>query len=138
VNIVVLPLDVTAHLLFTADLCQAVCQAHPASPMARLLTALGDFMMGSALACRETGGRRGFFVHDATTVAYEFYPDTLCFRRAQVCIETHGTWSRGQTLMDRRPAAQTAANAWVAWHIDAASVLASLVADLQHLVTCQP
>jgi inosine-uridine nucleoside N-ribohydrolase len=137
-NIVVLPLDVTTRLLLTADLCQAVCQANPASPMARLLTALGDFMIGTALACRETGGRHGFFVHDAATVAYVFYPDTLRFRRAQVRIETTGTWTRGQTLIDRRHAAQTAANAWVAWHVDADSFFASLVADLQHFVTCQP
>jgi inosine-uridine nucleoside N-ribohydrolase len=48
-------------------------------------------------------------------VAYLFYPDAFCFRRAQVRIETTGTWTRGQTLMDRRHTAQTAANAWVAY-----------------------
>jgi inosine-uridine nucleoside N-ribohydrolase len=137
-DIVVLPLDVTTRLLLTADRCQAVCQANPASAMARFITALCDFMIGTALAYRETRGRRGFLVHDAVTVGYVFYPDTLRFRRAQVHIETTGTWTRGQTLMDRRPTAKTAANAWVAWHIDADGFFASLVVDLQHLVTRQP
>jgi inosine-uridine nucleoside N-ribohydrolase len=134
-DLVILPLDVTTHLLFTDAMRTAVCQTNPASSIARFLSALCDFMMGTALAYRETGGRHGFLVHDAATVAYLFYPDAFCFRRAQVRIETTGTWTRGQTLMDRRHTAHTAANAWVAWHVDAASFFASFVEDLKHVIT---
>jgi purine nucleosidase len=70
-------------------------------------------------------------------VAYLFYPDAFCFRRAQVRIETTGTWTRGQTLMDRRHTAQTTANARMAWHVDADRFFASFVEDLKRLITCE-
>lgn len=35
-----------------------------------------------------TGGKEGFFVHDASTIAYAFYPELFRFKRAYVRIET--------------------------------------------------
>ena len=80
------------------------------------------------------GGQQGFLVHDAATLAYLFYPETLLFRRMQVEIETQGEWTRGKTVTDRRNRVKTTTNAWVALEVDAVNLLATLVEDLKLLV----
>jgi inosine-uridine nucleoside N-ribohydrolase len=91
-------------------------------------------MSRTALFFRETQGTSGFLVHDAATLAYLFHPETLCFRRAQVEIETQGKWTRGKTLFDRRHSAKPGANAWVATDVDANSLLMVMIEDLKQLV----
>jgi inosine-uridine nucleoside N-ribohydrolase len=131
---VVLPLDVTRHLVFTQDMVQAVTQAHPNGKMAHFLTALCQFMISTALQYRETGGSPGFLVHDAATIAYLFYPETLMLSRSQVQIETTGEWTKGQTLIDRRHRPKSNANAWVAQQVDAIGFFTSLIEDLKYLI----
>ena len=82
---------------------------------------------------RGTEGVQGFHVHDAATLAYLFYPETLLFRRAEVRVETRGEWTRGQTMFDDRHLAKTVANAWVAMEVDAVNLLAILLEDLKVL-----
>lgn len=131
---VVLPLDVTRQLVFTQAMAQAVSQANPTHPIAPFLTALCNFMTGTALHYRETAGVSGFLVHDAVTLAYLFYPASLLLRRATVRVETQGEWTIGQTLIDDRSAAQPLANAWVALQVDPTRVFTSLIADLKVLL----
>lgn len=133
-NLVVLPIDVTQQLVFTPELAQQVSQVQPNSPISQFIVALCNFMVGTALAFREMGGQQGFLVHDAATLAYLFYPETLLFRRMQVEIETQGDWTRGKTVCDRRSGIKIASNAWVALEVDAANLLAMLVEDLKLLV----
>lgn len=133
-HLVVMPLDVTRQLVFTPDFAEQISVVNPNSPIAKFITALCQFMAGTALAYRETGGRSGFLVHDAATLAYLFYPETLMFRRAQVDIETQGEWTRGKTLMDQRNKAKLTANAWVALEVDAVNLLATMVEDLKLLL----
>ena len=132
-DIVVLPLDVTRHLIFTRDMTQAVTQANPESKLSQFLTNLCEFMIGTALGYRETAGISGLLVHDAATLGYLFYPETLMFKRAKVRVETKGQWTLGQTLIDSRLATKTAANAWVALQVDEGKFFTSFIEDLKHL-----
>lgn len=133
-DLVVLPLDVTTRLIFTREMAQVVTQTAPTGELASFLMQLCEFMIGTALGYRETGGIPGFLVHDAATLGYLFYPETLMLRRARVSVETQGEWTRGQTLIDDRPLAKTDANAWVAVQIDEVTFFTHLVEDLKWLL----
>ncbi|WNZ26560.1 nucleoside hydrolase [Leptolyngbya sp. NK1-12] len=133
-RLVVIPLDVTRRLIFTPEMAQQISAVNPDSSIAKFIMALCQFMVGTAMAFRETGGRPGFLVHDAATLAYLFHPETLLFRRAQVEIETSGEWTRGKTVIDRRHSAKPDANAWVALDVDEVNLLAVMVEDLKRLV----
>jgi inosine-uridine nucleoside N-ribohydrolase len=134
-DIVVMPLDVTRHLIFTRDMTQAVTQANPESKLSQFLIALCEFMIGTALGYRETAGIPGLLVHDAATLGYLFYPETLMLKRAKVRVETKGELTLGQTSIDSRPAPKTGANAWVALQVDESKFFTSFVEDLKQLFT---
>jgi len=133
-DIVVLPLDVTQQMTFREDLARDLRRAAPNSHVARFVDDLCRSLTKAAMGYRETNGVRGFHVHDAATLAYLCYPETLLFRRAHVRIETQGQWTRGQTVFDDRHVAKTMANAWVAVQVDAVNVLAILAEDLNVLI----
>jgi inosine-uridine nucleoside N-ribohydrolase len=133
-DLVVIPLDVTQHLILTPQMVKQLSQSNPGSNLAQFMVALAEFMTTTALTHRETQGKSGFLVHDAATLAYLFYPETLQFQRAQVAIETQGTWTRGKTLCDRRHSSKPPANAWVALQVDSCSLLAVMSEDLQRLL----
>jgi inosine-uridine nucleoside N-ribohydrolase len=95
-------------------------------------------MTQTALVFRETKGEPGFLVHDAATLAYLFYPETLMFRRAQVYVETKGEWTRGKTGFDRRHKAKGSANAWIATEVDRVNLLAVMAEDLKLILASQP
>lgn len=131
-DVVMVPLDVTRHLIFTNAMAEQL--EAKGGAIAVYIRQLCGFLTETNLAYRETGGRPGFLVHDAATLAYLFYPQTLLLRRARVQVETTGEWTRGQTVMDQRLLPQAQANAWVAMQVDAVNVLASLIEDLKRLV----
>jgi inosine-uridine nucleoside N-ribohydrolase len=133
-DIVVLPLDVTRRLILTRDMTQAVTRTHPDGKIAQFLIALCEFMISTALQYRETQGIPGFLVHDAATLGYLFYPETLLLRRASVQVETKGEWTRGKTLIDRRHAPKANPNAWVALQVDQTGFFTSFVEDLAYLI----
>ncbi|MEG4447230.1 nucleoside hydrolase, partial [Microcoleus sp. AT9_B4] len=87
-DIVVMPLDVTRHLIFTRDMTQAVTQANPESKLSQFSIALCEFTIGTALGYRETARIAGLLVRDAATLGYLFYPETLMLKRAKVRVET--------------------------------------------------
>ena len=80
-NVVVLPLDVTMQITFTGDHAEGVRKAVSNSGIADFIVNLTDFMARSTMSYRETQGVAGFYVHDAATLAYLFYPETLLLRR---------------------------------------------------------
>lgn len=133
-DIVVMPLDVTRRLIFTREMAEAVSQVNPESDISKFLYSLCEFLIGTALGYRETGGIPGFLVHDAATLGYLFYPETLMLRRAEVRIETKGEWSRGQTLIDSRHLPKVGANAWVALQVDELGFFSSFVEDLKYFI----
>lgn len=133
-NIVVLPLDLTRHLLFTPELAREVHNRQVENPISRFILSLCQFMTQTAMAHRETQGKQGFLVHDAATLAYLFYPETLLFRRAQVDIETQGKWTRGKMLIDSRHTAKSTANAWIAVQGNYLEILSILVEDLKRFL----
>lgn len=135
-NLIILPLDVTRSLIFTPKMADSIHQAHPQSQLSQFIVSLCDAMTRTSLSHRETQGIEGFLVHDAVTLAYLFYPETLRFRRGKVRIETTGTWTRGKTLLDQRNRTQIEANAWIAMQVESASFFAALLEDLKILVNC--
>ena len=131
---VVIPMDVTTQLVFTPDMARLATRSAPQSLLAVFIQQLCEFMVGTALGYRETDGARGFLVHDAATLAYLFYPETLLLRRSHLQVETQGTFTRGQTLIDRRHRAKVEANAWVAMQVDVQGLFSSFIEDLNALV----
>ncbi|UZQ56181.1 nucleoside hydrolase [Trichothermofontia sichuanensis B231] len=133
-DIVILPLDVTQHVRFKPEMAQAIAATATTHPISHFLLKLVDFMVQTALTYRATEGIPSFLVHDATTLAYLFYPETLGFQRAWVHVETLGEWTSGETLIDQRAIAKPRPNAWVALRVDAEGMLMHLVADLKLLL----
>ncbi|KAM3096698.1 nucleoside hydrolase [Phormidesmis sp. 146-12] len=138
-DLVILPLDITRNLIFTREMAAAIVQTNPNtnpnSPLAKLIVNLCEFMIKTALSYRETNGISGFLVHDAATLSYLFYPETLRLQRAKVWVETKGEWTRGQTTIDLRHNAKQPANAWVALQVDQTKFFMSFVEDLKRLWT---
>ncbi len=132
-DIVVLPLDVTTRVNFSAEHAAAILRVDPDNKLASFLAALSRFLTETTARYRDTQGVDGFHVHDATTLAYLFHPETLLLRRGLLRVETQGRWTRGQTLMDERHGAKPQANAWVAVEVDATNLLAILVEDFKLL-----
>lgn len=133
-DIVVLPLDVTRDLVFTQEMAEIIIQSNPHSRLAQFVLRLCQFMAGTSVKYRETGGAAGFLVHDAATLGYLFYPDTLAMQRASVKVETQGEWTKGQTLVDARQCAKPNANAWIALQVDAPSFFTNFIEDLKYLI----
>ncbi|WP_421654442.1 nucleoside hydrolase [Leptothermofonsia sp. ETS-13] len=133
-DLVVMPLDVTRHLIFTQEMAHSVSQVKPESDLARFLNALCQFMIGTSLSYRETEGVNGFLVHDAATLGYLFYPELFMLRRARVRVETQGRWTQGKTLIDDRLLPKTGMNAWVALQVDTARFFTNLIEDLKVLM----
>lgn len=136
-DLVITSLDVTRRLIFTREMAQSIVQSNPDSELAQFLINLCEFMIGTALEYRETNGISGFLVHDAATLGYLFYPETMQWQRARVQIETQGEWTRGQTLRDDRNLAKQPANVWIATEVDAARFFTSLIEDLKRLISMQ-
>ena len=133
-SLVILPLDVTRSLIFRPEMAENIAEINPESDTGKLILALAKAMTKTSLSYRETGGVSGFLVHDAVTVAYLFYPETLQFQRARVEVELLGKFTRGKTICDRRHGAKMGANAWVALGVNSADLLAAFVEDLKSLV----
>ncbi|PSF36764.1 nucleoside hydrolase [Aphanothece hegewaldii CCALA 016] len=133
-DLIVLPLDVTRKLIFTNLIAQNIIKVNINSAISRFIRSLCEFMCQNALSYRETNGLEGFLVHDAVTLAYLFYPETLSFRRALVKIETAGEWTMGKTLFDNRHKTKVGANAWVAMDVDPVNLLAAMSEDLKILI----
>jgi len=134
-RIVVLPLDITSHLLLTPVMLGSITKANDQAKLAIFLDQLGQFMFATHQEHRETGGMEGCLMHDASAIAYLFYPETLWLQRARVEIETGGKFTQGKTLCDRRHFPKTNPNAFVATQVDATHLMAALVADLKYLLS---
>ncbi|AFY84587.1 nucleoside hydrolase [Oscillatoria acuminata] len=132
-DLVMLPLDVTRKLILTVEMTEAIAQSYPNHLLGQFIHQLSQFMSESCLRHRETAGVQGFLVHDAVTVAYLFYPETLLFRRGLVRVETAGNYTRGQMILDRRHGTKSLPNAFVAVEVEAMNLLAILVDDLKRL-----
>jgi len=131
---VVIPLDVTHELIFTRDMARTIHMMNPPGKLPTFLMELCEFMISTALNYRETNDIPGFLVHDAATIAYLFYSETMLFRRARVSVETTGTWTRGKTVIDDRPLPKPDTNAWVALQVDKTQFFTHLIADLKYLM----
>lgn len=133
-DLVITPLDITRRLIFTREMAQSIAATNPASELAQFITKLCEFMLSTALKYRETNGVSGFLVHDAATLGYLFYPEIMLCQRAKVQIETQGTWTRGQTLMDDRTLAKQPSNAWIATQINPTRFFTNLTEDFKTLI----
>jgi len=159
-DIVLMPLDVTENLICTDSMVTdsllegydvASCRRADgmyeptACGAAQLLHDLASFMFKTALQFKETDGKRGFLVHDASTVLALFYPECLQFTRAQVSVivsepkgRHHGIDTNGMSFVDRRHCPKLKTNAWVGTGIDSAGALSILIEDLRQLLSAMP
>jgi len=139
-QIVVLPLDVTQHLLLTPIMLTKIAGADTPrttqnqNQLALFLKKLGQFMFKTHQEHRETGGLEGCLMHDASAIAYLFYPETLWLQRARVEIELEGKFTTGKTMCDRRHFPKNNPNAFIATKVDAGNLLSALVEDLKYLL----
>lgn len=133
-DLVVTSLDITRHLIFTKEMALQIYNTNAESQIAQFLMKLCEFMISTALQYRETHGIEGFLVHDAATLGYLFYPETMQWRRSSIQIETQGKWTHGQTLIDDRLSTKPPANAWIATQVDATKFFTSFIEDLKELV----
>ncbi len=134
-DLVLMPLDITRSLIFTREMAQAVNSVSSEDDQSKFMNHLCEFMTKTAIGYRETNGVQGFLVHDAATIGYLFYPETLLMSRARVYVETKGKWTRGQTLIDRRNQAKQSANAWVALQVDSIGFFTRFIEDLRTLIS---
>ncbi|NJL64320.1 MAG: nucleoside hydrolase [Methylacidiphilales bacterium] len=136
-DVVILPLDITSQLIFTPEMATDIYQVNSQNPIAKFIVELNNFLTESSLNYRQTEGIKGFLVHDAATIAYLCYPETLSLQRARVEVETQGIFTKGQTIFDNRHYPKTNPNAWVTLQVDTANLLASLIEDLKALILTQ-
>lgn len=132
-DIVVLPLDTTNKLIFTPEMAEEITKYLHNHPLSQFITALTEFMTKSSLIYRQSEGKNGFLIHDAATIAYLFYPETLLLQRANTEIEVNGKLTKGQTFFDQRHSAKPPSNSWVALEVDSDNLLACLIEDFKHL-----
>ncbi|MEA5470994.1 nucleoside hydrolase [Spirulina sp. 06S082] len=133
-DLVIFPLDVTQKLVLTRNMMEQIVRVNPQGQLTQFMQELADFLTQTSLQHRETKGEYGFLVHDALTLAYLFYPETLQFSRTRVSIETKGEFTTGQTLMDIRHSLKEIANAWVAVDVDVPGFFTCFLEDLKTLV----
>ena len=129
-SIMIMPLDVTTQMVLTKDLVdQMTRQASATDPdsmytcdvagKAAFLNDLAQFMIKSNMGFRCTKGQTGFLVHDASAVAFLFYPELVSFKRASVKISCADEGTRGFTYFDQRHQPKLGGGCWVATGIDA-------------------
>eukprot|EP00591_Stephanopyxis_turris_P013716 CAMPEP_0195536624 /NCGR_PEP_ID=MMETSP0794_2-20130614/46437_1 /TAXON_ID=515487 /ORGANISM="Stephanopyxis turris, Strain CCMP 815" /LENGTH=113 /DNA_ID=CAMNT_0040670101 /DNA_START=23 /DNA_END=364 /DNA_ORIENTATION=+ len=78
---------------------------------------------------RCTQGHTGFLVHDASTLAFLFYPETVRLTRGRVKVSTSED-VQGRTHLDMRHLPKTPGGSFVALDVDADAVLTAMVQDL--------
>lgn len=128
-SIMIMPLDVTTKMVLTKDLVDQMTRNAPTIEpdamypcnvvgKAALLNDLAQFMIKSNMGFRCTKGQTGFLVHDASTVAFLFYPELVSFVRASVKISSADKGTRGYTYYDQRHQPKLGGGCWVATNID--------------------
>ncbi|AFZ00796.1 nucleoside hydrolase [Calothrix sp. PCC 6303] len=132
-DIVVLPLDITNKLIFTPEMAVELTKEQQNHSISKFVMALTEFMTKTSLVYRQTEGKNGFLIHDAATIAYLFYPETLLLQRGNVEIELNGKLTKGQTFLDHRHFPKSQSNSWVALEVDNYNLLACFIEDLKHL-----
>ena len=119
-SITVIPLDVTTKLIVTKELVEQITQPeilkrqaqrlrlgpesdYPCCEVgkAMFLADLATFLIKSNMGFRCTKGHTGFLVHDASTLAFLFYPETISLTRGRVKVSTSED-VQGRTHLDMR------------------------------------
>jgi len=141
-SVVIIPLDVTTDLCLTRHLVKRITtisnehyqmkgSIYPVGPVgqALFLRDLANFLIKSNMAFRCTNGATGFLVHDASTLAFLFYPETVKLKRGHVKINTTEE-CKGLSYMDHRHNPKRGGSTYVACEVDADAVLSVMVQDL--------
>lgn len=127
-GVVVIPLNVTRQLLFTPEYINWVTEGLQGN-LPRLVAQLTEFMNLNA----EQRGSKGFFVHDAATVAYLISPELFAFEHCRLTVDTSGRESDGETIKSLDED-ETEPNAWVATSVRVDKVLEQMCQDLRYLL----
>ncbi len=95
IPITLVPLDVTHQVRVTHAMLQPWVQQQP-TPLALAMWQMTQQVLQSQ--------EQGMPMHDPLAVAVALDPALVRLVALPVCVETRGTWTRGMTVADRRPA----------------------------------
>lgn len=130
-DIVIAPLNLTESFVFGVDNVRPIIE-HIDNPVYQeFLLELTKFTTATSKGFRETHYHEGFFVHDASTVAFLLYPHMYSGTYYQVHIETQGEYTKGMSIIDTRNHPHVHANAYVLENVDRDQFMESITEDFK-------
>lgn len=130
-NLAIMPLDITESYTFGLEDLLPILDHVNNDTYRKFLLELTKFTIGTNMGFRETHYKKGFFVHDATTVAFFLYPHLFQGTFYKVMVETLGEFTKGKTLVDVRNQPKQGVNAFVARKVDAQWFLEAMTEDFK-------
>jgi inosine-uridine nucleoside N-ribohydrolase len=95
------------------------------------LKKLTEFTIWTNMWFRETHYKRGFFVHDSSTIWFLLYPHLYRWMFGKVMVETKWEFTKWKTLVDMRNFPKTETNAYIVTDIDYEWFLEAMTEDFK-------
>lgn len=130
-ELVIAPLNLTESFVFGVDNVKPIVESLQDPIHKKFLLELTEFTTATSKGFRETHYHEGFFVHDASTVAFLIYPHMYSGTYYQVHIETQGEYTKGMSIIDTRNHPHVHANAYVLEHVDRDEFMESITEDFK-------
>lgn len=130
-ELVIVPLNITESFVFGVDNLEPILWSIDHQEHRDFLYKLTEFTTSTSKWFRETHYHEGFFVHDASTIAFLIYPHMYSGSYYKVDIETKGEFTRGMSIIDVRNHAHLHANAYVLTDVDRDEFMESITEDFK-------
>lgn len=130
-ELVIAPLNLTESFVFGLDNLEPILENINHKEHREFLHKLTEFTTSTSKWYRETHYHEGFFVHDASTVAFLIYPHMYSWTFYKVDIETKGEFTRGMSIIDVRNHPHMHANAYVLTEVDRDKFMESITEDFR-------
>jgi inosine-uridine nucleoside N-ribohydrolase len=130
-NLRLAPLDITTSMVFTEEDTENCFKHINHDVKQEFIRKLTEFTIGTNTMFRETGYKKGFYVHDSHVVGMLLYPHIYTGTFHNVSVETHGDITSGQTVVDTRNHARTHVNTFVATAFDKERFLEAMTEDMK-------
>jgi len=130
-ELVIAPLNLTESFVFGIDNIDPVLSHINHKEHREFLHKLTEFTTSTSKGFRETHYHEGFFVHDASTIAFLLYPHMYSGTYYKVDIETKWEFTRGMSIIDVRNHPHVHANAYVLTEVDRDEFMESISEDFK-------
>lgn len=130
-NLVIVPLNLTESFVFGVEHLEPILEHINHKEHREFLRQLTEFTTNTSKGYRETHYHEGFFVHDASTIAFLVYPHMYTGSFHKVNIETKGEFTKGMSIIDVRNHPHLDANAFVLNEVDIDKFLESITEDFK-------